>query len=207
MPGSRLIALSASTIPSAARGPYQGFRNEDARGREARVDGRDHVLSRGRVGPGDEPDPARKTGQRALVGGVEEPFVGELLFQPLDRGQMRTESEALERECAQPELAFRREELGTPEHVDALALREVELQRVERPPGDRGGQARAVGRILEREENAAPALRPAQLRHLALDPQRRQPLEPVGDAAVEAGDGVDLPVAVEQWFDLHPGRA
>ena len=31
--------------------------------------------------------------------------------------------------------------------------------------------------------------------------------EPVGDAAVEACDGVDLPVAVEQWFDLHPGRA
>ena len=86
-----------------------------------------------------------------------------------------------------------------PERVDRLALRQVELQRVEHPPRDRGGQARAVGRILEREEDAAPALRSAQLRHLALDPQRRQPLEPVGDAAVEARDGVDLPVAVEQW--------
>ena len=185
----------------------QRLRDEDARGRKASVDRRDHVLPRGCVGAGDEADPAREAWQRALARGVEEPFVGERLLQPLDRRQMRTEPEALERECAQPELAFRGEELRAPEHMDPLAVREVELQRIERPPRDRGGQAGAVGRILEREEDAAPAVRPAKLGHLALDPQRRQPLEPVGDAAVEARDGVDLPVAVEQWFDLHPGRA
>ena len=124
MPGSRLIAFERLDDPErGARPLHEGLRDEDARGREARVDRRDHVLSRGRVGAGDEADPARKAGQRALAGGVEEPFVGERLLQPLDRGQMRTEPEALERECAQPELAFRREELGPAEHVDALALR------------------------------------------------------------------------------------
>ena len=135
MPGSRLIAFERlDDSERGARPLHERLRDEDARGREARVDRRDHVLSRGRVGPGDESDPARKARQRALARGVEEPLVGELLLQPLDRGQMRAEPEALERECAQPELAFRREELGPPEHVDPLAFREVELQRVERPP-------------------------------------------------------------------------
>ena len=76
----------------------------------------------------------------------------------LDRRQVGTEPEALERECAQPELALRGEELRAPEHMDPLAVREVEPQRIERPPRNRRGQARAVGRILEREEDAAPAV-------------------------------------------------
>ena len=124
MPGlaaDRLQRLDDSE--RGARPLHERLRDEDARGRKAGVDGRDHVLPRGCVGAGDEPDPAREAGQRALARGVEEPLVGELLLQPLDRGQMRTEPEALERECAQPELAFRREELGPPEHVDPLAVR------------------------------------------------------------------------------------
>jgi hypothetical protein len=118
-----------------------------------------------------------------------------------------SEPEPLQRERAQTKLALRGEQFGAAEHVDALAVGEVELERVERPPRDRGRQARAVLRVLEREEDAAPALVSAQLGHLALDPERRQPREPVGDAAVEAGDGIDLAVAVEQWLDLHQSRA
>src|SRR2546430_3195882 len=53
--------------------------------------------------------------------------------------------------------------------------------------GDR--QARALRRILEREEHALPAGMAPQLGHLALDPERRQPREPVRDTSVKAGDG------------------
>ena len=120
---------------------------------------------------------------------------------------MLAETEPLERKCPEAELALRRVQLGPPEHVDPLAVGEVELERVERASRNRGGEAGAVVRILEREEDAAPVRVPAQLRHLALDPERRQPREPVGDATVEARDGEDLLVAVEQWLDLHHGRA
>ena len=89
-----------------------------------------------------------KRGSGRLRAGVEEPFGGQRLLQPLDRGQVRAEPEPLEREGAQPELALGGEELGPAEHVDALALGEVELERVERPAGDRGGQAGAVAGSL-----------------------------------------------------------
>ena len=44
---------------------------------------------------------------------------------------------------------------------------------------------------------------PAELGHLALDPDGRQPLQPGGDALVEPGDGVDLAIAVDERLDLH----
>jgi hypothetical protein len=116
------------------------------------------------------------------------------------------EAEALEPQRAQPELALRREQLCPAEHVDALAVPQVELERVEGAAGDRRRQAGPVLGVLEREEDAAPALVAAELGHLALDPERRQAREPVGDTAVEAGDGVDLLVPVEQRRDLHQGE-
>ena len=141
--------------------------------------------------------------QRPLALGREEPLGGELALQPLERGEVVAEPEALDRERAQAEVAARFEQLRPAVDVDALAVREVEPERVELPARHRHAEARAVVRVLEREEDALPALLAAQLGHLALDPDRRQPREPVADAVVERGDGVDLAVAVFDRLDLH----
>ena len=134
---------------------------------------------------------------------AKSPSPRELLLQPLERREVVALAEALERERAQLELALRREQLRPPVHVRALALLEVEPQRVELAARDRARQARAVGRILEREEDVRPAGVAAELRDLALDPDGREAGDPVGDAAVERGDGVDLAVAVLQGLDLR----
>src|SRR5439155_5808009 len=89
------------------------------------------------------------------------------------------------------------------ENVDALTLLQVELQRVELPARHLYREARAVLRILEREEDRRPALLAAELRHLTLDPQRRQAVQPGGDAGVERPDGVDLPSFDLRRLDLH----
>src|SRR5205085_4405809 len=80
---------------------------------------------------------------------------------------------------------------------------EVEPERLEAAARHRHRQARAVGWVLEREEHALPAGMAPELGHLALDPERRQPREPVGHAAVERRHGVDLAVAVLDRRDLH----
>ena len=77
------------------------------------------------------------------------------------------------------------EEFRAAEDVDALAVREVEPERVELAARHRDAETRAVRRVLQREEDARPPLLAAKLRHLALDPDRRQPREPVADAPVE----------------------
>ena len=71
------------------------------------------------------------------------------------------------------------------------------------PRGHRHAEARAVRGVLEREEDALPALLAAQLGHLALDPDGRQAREPVADAAVERGHREDPAVAVLDRLDLH----
>src|SRR5207244_3212996 len=76
-------------------------------------------------------------------------------------------------------------------------------ERVEARAQDRHAETCPVGRILEREEHALPARVAPQLGDLALDPDARQSRQPVGDAAVERGDGVDLAVAVLKSLDLH----
>ena len=116
---------------------------------------------------------------------------------------MVAEPEALERERPHAEVALRLEELRAAEDVHALALGEVEAQRVEARAGDRDAEAGAVVRVLEREEDGLPAWVAPELRHLALDPDRRQAAQPVRDAAVERRDGVDLAVAVLDRLDLH----
>ena len=194
-------------MPAAARGPWTRLRHQHPRGREAGLNRRDHVPAGGGVAAGDEADPAREARQRALAGGVEETLRGQRLLQPLDRGQVLAEPEPLQRERAEVGTRPWREELGPAEHVDPLALGQVELERVEGAARDRRLEAGAVVGVFEREEDARPVGVAAQLRHLALDPERRQAREPVGDAAVEAADGEDLLVSVQQRLDLHHGRA
>ena len=118
---------------------------------------------------------------------------------------MVADPEALDRQSAHAEVALCLEQLRSAEHVHALAVGQVEPQRVEARPCDRDAETRSVRRILEREEDGCPARVAAELGHLALDPDRRQPAEPVRDAAVERRDAVDLAVAVLDRLDLHPG--
>ena len=144
-----------------------------------------------------------RRGSGRLRSAREEALGGELPLQALERGEMVAEAEALDREGPQAEVARGLEQLGPPEDVDALAVREVEPQRVELAAGHRHAEAGAVGRVLQREEDALPALLAAELGHLALDPDRRQAREPVADAAVEGRHREDLPVAVLDRLDLH----
>ena len=120
-----------------------------------------------------------RSGQRPLPLRREQPFGGERPLQPLEPGEVVADPEPLDREGAQPEVAALLEQLGAAEHVHALAVPQVEPERVEARPRDRHGQARAVVRVLQGEEDALPRLLAPQLRDLALDPDGRQPREPV----------------------------
>src|SRR4029077_19946898 len=99
------------------------------------------------------------------------------------------------------------EQLGAAEDVDALALLEPEVERVELPARHLYRERRAVLRVLEREEDRRPALLPAQLRDLALDPECRQLAQPARHAVVEATDGVDLAPLDLRRLDLHEADA
>src|SRR5207237_6663465 len=110
-------------------------------GKTAR-DRRQNVAFRSGVVSGDETDAARQERQRALP--FEHTFRGQLLLQPLERGEVVAEPEPLERESPQAEVALRLEELWPAEDVDALAVGEVEPQRVEARARDRDAEAGAV---------------------------------------------------------------
>ena len=143
-----------------------------------------------------------RSGSGRLRSVREESFACELRLQPFERGQMRTDSEALNGERAQPEVALLFEELGAAVDVHALAVDKIETQRVELSARHLYRDARAVGRILEREEDTRPAHVALQLGHLALDPDGGEPPEPVRDTAIEARDGVDGAVVVGKRRDL-----
>ena len=106
---------------------------------------------------GDEADAARQNGKRALALGGEKALGSELALQPLERREVVAEPEPLERQRAQAKLAARLVQLGSSVGVDAVAVDELELQRVELAARHRDAEARAVLRILEREEDARPA--------------------------------------------------
>ena len=144
--------------------------------------------------------------ERPLPLGGEEPLGRQLALQPLERGEVVAQAETLEREHAQPEVAAGLVQLGPSVGMHAVAVGEIELQRVELAAGHRDAEARSVLGILEREEDARPAGLTPQLRDLALDPDRRQAAQPRGDPAVERADGVDAAVAVVGRLDLHPFR-
>ena len=166
-----------------------------------------HVALGGGVAARHEPDQSREARQGALARLVEQPFAGELLLQPLERGQVGAEADALDRQRAQAKLAALLVELRAAEDLHALAVGEVELQRVEQAALHLHADARAALGILEREEHRLPALLPPQLGDLAVDPDRRQAAEPRADALVERADGVDLAPVDLRRFDLHRGDA
>ena len=120
---------------------------------------------------------------------------------------MCADAEALDRERVELEVRALLVELRPAEHMHALAVREVEPERVELPAPDRDADTRSVGRVFEREENRRPALVPAELGHLAFDPDGGEASEPLADPAVERGDRVDGSVVVRQRLDLGHGRS
>src|SRR4030095_4710959 len=83
--------------------------DEDPRRWEPRRDRGEHVAFGGRVASGPEPDPAWEAGQGTLAGRGEQPFVGELALEPLERGEMVTQPEPLDRQRPEPEVATRLE--------------------------------------------------------------------------------------------------
>ena len=171
-----------ATIAAGAFGALdERLRDEDAGGREAGGDGGEEVALRRRLVPGQEADPPREEGEAPLALGGEEALGRERLLQPLDAGERGAEPERLERERAQLEDAARLVELGPSVDVHLVAVGEVESQRVEGRPRHRDREARAVLEVLEREEDALPAVLAAQLGDLALDPDRRQAGEPGAD--------------------------
>ena len=121
---ARARATSPSASPSGRRPRPLDVRlgDEHVRRREAGRERGEHVALRGRVVAGDEADPARKKRQRPLPVGGEKPLGGELALQPLERREVRAEAEALDRQCAQPEVGARGEEVRPSEDVDALAV-------------------------------------------------------------------------------------
>jgi hypothetical protein len=188
----------------SARALHVGLGYEQPRRREARGDRRDDVALRRRIVAGEEADAARDARERALALGCEEALVRELALEPFERGEVVAEPEALDRERSEAEVGAGLEELGTAVDVDALAVGQLEAQGVELSAGHRDGEAGAVLRILEREEDALPALLSAQFCDLAFDPDRGQAREPRSDSAVERGDAVDAAVAVLDRLNLHP---
>ena len=195
----------AVAIESGARGPctYVSATTTFAGGKRWTMCVSTSLL-RGGVVAGDEADQPREARQRPLALGGEETLGGERALEPLERCEMRAETETLDRQHLQPQLAALLVELGAAEDVHALALAQVELERVELAARHLRRQRRAVLRVLEREEHGRPALLPAELRHLALDPQRRQAVQPRRDARVERPDAVDLAPVDLRGLDLHP---
>ena len=159
-PGCSQRAPIAATISAAARGPctYVSATSTVAGGKRE-LDRRHDVALRGRVVPGHDADAPRQVRQRPLARVGEEALGGEGRLQALERGEVGADAEALDRERAELELAALLVELRPAEDVHALAVREVEPQRVEPPARHRHADARAVGRILEREEDASPSAR------------------------------------------------
>src|SRR5207237_2233939 len=119
-------------------------------------DRRQDVALRGGIIPRDETDTSRNARQRALPLRREQTLVCQLPLQPLERREVVAETERLEREGAQAEITASLVEIGTSEHVHAVPVRQVESQRVEARALDGHAEARAVGRILEREEHRLP---------------------------------------------------
>ena len=76
----------------------------------------------------------------------------------LKRRKMGAETEALDGERFQPQVASLFVELRPAEHVDPLSLGEAELERIELAARHLDGQRRSLLRVLEREEHGRPAL-------------------------------------------------
>ena len=106
--------------------------DEDAGGREAAADRGDDVFLGSGIVAGDEADPAREERQRTLP--FEHAFGCELLLQALERREVISEPEPLDRKGAHAEVATCLEELRAAEHVHTLPVHEVEAKGVELVP-------------------------------------------------------------------------
>ena len=177
--------------------------DEHSRGWKAGRDRGENVALRRRVVSGDQRDSPGKAREGALALDREDALRRELPLQPVERCEVCPEPEPLDRECTQAEVAARLEELGSAEDVYSFALGEIEPQAVELAPGHADAEAASLARVLEREEDALPAILTPQLRQLALDPDGGQAPEPPGDTPVEGCDGEDLAVVVLERLDLH----
>ena len=204
-PGAAATRASASTIAAAARGPctYVSATSTSAGGKRVGERG-EHVALRGRVVARDEADAAREAAAAAACAPRRRgPRRASFGFRRSSAARCAPRPNRSIESARRRKSPLRLEEVGPPVDVDALAVGEVEAQRVEAAAPHRDAEAGAVGRVLEREEDGLPALLAAELGDLALDPDGGQAREPLGDAAVERGDGVDLPVAVLDCLDLH----
>ena len=105
--------------------------DEHVRRREAAQDRRDHILLRGRVVAGHEPDAAWQQGKGPFPLRGEEALGGELRLETLERGEMRPDPEPLDGERAHAVIAALLEELRPAVDVHPLAVREVETKCVE----------------------------------------------------------------------------
>ena len=113
--GASEIARSASAIAGAARGPwtYVSATSSRAGGKRAVIAASTSFFAAASL-PVTSPIASRQARQRSLAAGVEEPFRGELLLQPLERGEVVAEAEALDREGPQPEVAAASNSSGRP---------------------------------------------------------------------------------------------
>ena len=87
-----------------------------------------------------------RRGSGRLRSAAKRPSAASFRFSRSSRGEVVAEAEALDRERAQAEVAARLEELGAAEHVHALAVGEVEPERVEASARHRHAEAGAVAR-------------------------------------------------------------
>ena len=178
--------IAAAIAARRARSLHVGLGDEHVGRRKPGRDRGQDVALGGGVVAGDEPDQPRDPRQRPLAPRREEALGRELLLQPLERRQVRAEPVALDRQRAQVEVAA----------LLVEARRGRRRGRARRRPGRAGARRTGPRGIctarqapfsgsLSVKNTDRPALLAAQLGHLALDPDRRQPLEPGRDALVE----------------------
>ena len=127
---ARTARASASMTPCAARGPwtYVSATSTFAAGKRAWI-----VVMTSRFAAASFPvtSPIRRgsSGSARFRSAANRPFCRELRLQPLERGEVRADAEALDRERAHAVVAALLEELGPAEDVHALAVDELEAQR------------------------------------------------------------------------------
>ena len=185
------------------RSLYVRLGDEHVRRWEARRDRRQDVALCGSVVAGDKPDQRGYARQRPLATRSEEALRRELVLQSLQRREMRADAEAFDRQRPEMEVAALLVQLRPAVDVHTLAVDEIETQGVELPARDLRVETGVALRVLEREEDSRPPLLPPKLRHLALDPQRRQLLQVRRDALVERAHRIDPAPLDLRRLDLH----
>ena len=159
--------------------------HHDVCGRKTGLNARDHIAAGGCIRAGDDTDGAREAGQRTLALCCEQSLGCEHPLQALDRREVVSEPDPLDRARAEAQLAPRLVQLCLPLDEHPLTIRQSEVEPVEAGPLDRGVERGAAVGIFEREEDERPRLVPAKLRELTLDPDRGEPAEDDPDPLVE----------------------